>query len=296
MRRPGADASARERAGGTVAGVGPSFGDLVTDWVLDPAPALLLVVSGGLYAAGVRRLARKGRRWSPARTAAFAAGLAVLLVATCSGIGRYDTVRFSAHATQHALLGMAAPLLLVLGAPMTLALAASERPTRTVLLRALHSRPLRAITHPLVIWALFGGTLVALYTSPLLEASTTNDLLHAVVHLHVVVVGVLFCEVAFGLDALPRRLPHGARLLFVLFAVPFHAVVGLALLGATDVIAPYASLGDQRVGAGVLWGTGELFGLFAAGIVLGRWMAADERDAARTDARSGAIRTPLVAE
>ena len=276
--------------------MGPSFGDLVTDWVLDPAAVVLLAASAVLYAGGVRRIGRKGRRWSRARTTAFAAGLAVLAVATGSGLGRYDTEWFSAHAAQHALLGLAAPFLLALGAPMTLALAASGRPTRTVLLRALHSAPLRVVTHPLVVWVVFGGTLVALYATPLLGASTTNDLLHAAVHLHVVVAGVLFCEVAFGADTLPRRLPHGARLLFVLLAVPFHAVVGLAVLSATDVVAPYASLDDQRVGAGVLWATGEVFGVLAAGVVLGRWMAADERDAARHDRRSGTIRTPLVAE
>jgi cytochrome c oxidase assembly factor CtaG len=271
--------------------VAPSAADLALDWVFDPASVLLLGVTGGLYALGVRRLARRGRRWPIGRTVAFGAGWLVLLVATCSGLGRYDTETFSAHAAQHALLGMAAPFLLVLGAPVTLALSASDRPTRTVLLRALHSAPVRLLTHPLVIWVLFGGTLVALYGSPLLEATTQNAAVHALVHLHVVVVGVLFCEVAFGADALPRPLPHWARLVFVLFAVPFHAVVGLALLGARDVVAPaaYASLHDQRIGAGILWGTGELFGLAAAGVVLARWMAAEDRAARREDRRLDAL-------
>lgn len=276
----------------------PSAADLALDWTVDPASVLLLGATAALYGLGVRRLGRRGRRWSRRRTAAFAAGWLVLLVATCSGLGRYDTQTFSAHAAQHALLGMAAPLLLVLGAPVTLALAASDRPTRTVLLRALHSAPVRVLTHPLVIWVLFGGTLVALYASPLLEATTRNGAVHALVHLHVVLVGVLFCEVALGIDALPRPLPHWARLVFVLFAVPFHAVVGLSLLAARDVVAPaaYAGLDDQRIGAGVLWVAGELFGLLAAGIVLGRWMAAEERAGRRHDRELDANRASAAVE
>src|SRR5262249_61250707 len=75
--------------------------------------------------AGVRRLARRGRHWSPGRTTAFVAGAAVLLVATQSGVARYDTVLFSDHVLQHVLLGMLAPILLALGAPVTLALQAA---------------------------------------------------------------------------------------------------------------------------------------------------------------------------
>jgi putative copper resistance protein D len=267
--------------------VTPSAGDLALDWTVDPAAALLLAVTAGLYAAGVRRLHQRGRRWPVRRSVAFGAGWAVLAVALLSGLGRYDTTTFSAHAGQHALLGMAGPLLLVLGAPVTLALTASDRATRTVLLRLLHSAPVRLVTQPVVIWVVFGGTLVALYASPLLEATTQHEAVHALVHLHVVVTGVLFCEVAVGTDALPRPLPHWVRL-FVLFAVPFHAVVGVALVSAETVTAPaaYSSLSDQRIGAGVLWGAGELFGLVAAGIALGRWMAAEERAGRRDDRRS----------
>lgn len=256
----------------------PSAADLALDWVLDPAAVVLLGVTGGLYVVGVRR---QKRRWPARRSVAFAAGWLVLLVATSSGLGRYDTGSVGVHAAQHALLGMVAPLLLVLGAPVTLALTAADRPTRTVLLRALHSTPVRVLTNPFVIWVVFGGTLVAIYGTPLLDATNRNGALHALVHVHVVVTGFLFGEVAVG-TALPRPLPHWARLAFVLFAVPFHAIVGLTLVSG----------GDDVVAGGILWATGELFGLVTAEIVLARWMAAEERAARRSDA----IRTPAVVE
>ena len=107
--------------------------------------------------------ASAGRPWPVKRWAPWWGGLAVLTVATQSGLAAYDTTSFAAHAVQHLLLGMLAPLLLALGAPVTLALQASRRTTRRRLLDVLHSRPVRLLTHPLLAWTLFGGSMFVLY-------------------------------------------------------------------------------------------------------------------------------------
>ena len=114
--------------------------------------------------------------------------------------------------------------------------------------------------HPLVGWGLFGGGLVLLYLTPALDLAQRNDLAHGAMHAHVVLAGVLFLAPLVGVDALPHRPPHPARLLAVLAAVPFHAVVAVALLSATSPMAPdaYPSLDDQRVAAAIFWGAGEL--------------------------------------
>ncbi|CAN5827707.1 hypothetical protein BH23ACT1_BH23ACT1_07380 [soil metagenome] len=256
---------------------------------LDPGAALLVVVLGGLYATGVRRLARRERRWSTARSVAFGLGVAVVAVATQSALAAAEAERFSLHVAQHVLLGMVAPALLALGAPFTLALQASTRATQVVLLRVLHGRVVATLTHPVVAWLLFGGSLVVLYFSPLFELSLRNGMVHAAVHLQFLAVGGLFCWTAVGLDPMRWRLPYGARLLFVLLAVPVHAVVGLALLGGTELLAGgfYATgpspLADQRLGGGMLWALGDLFGVLLAGVVLAQWMAHEERVGRRHD-------------
>jgi putative copper resistance protein D len=151
------------------------------------------------------------------------------------------------------------------------------------------------LAHPVVAWALFGGTLFVLYFSPLFELSLRNPWVHQALHLHFLLAGCLFAWVAFGVDALPRRLPHPARLLFVLLAVPFHAFLGLAVLSAdahplgADVYGAVVRtsgsdlVSDQRVGAGVLWGVGDLLGGIAGAVVLVQWIKADERRQARED-------------
>ena len=274
----------------------PTLRSLVVPDGLDPGALVLLVTLGVGYVTGVRRLAARGRRWPPARSAAFGAGLAVLAIATQSGLAAYESVLFSAHSAQHVLLGMAAPTLLALGAPVTLVLQASGRPLRVVILKVLHSGPARLLAHPVVVWLLFGGTLVALYAGPLLEQSLRSDLVHTAVHLHVVAAGALFCWVAIGVDPTPHRLPSGARVAFVFLAVPVHAVVGLLLVSTRSLLAGgwYAErpppwlgdvLADQRTGAGILWAAGEVLGLLLTGIALAQWMRADERAGRRADAR-----------
>jgi putative copper resistance protein D len=272
----------------------PSWSTLLGDWSLDPLFAIA-VLTGVLYAIGVRRLAERGRRWPSPRSAAFAAGLGIIVLATQSGLAEYDRALFSLHVVQHVMLGMIAPILLVLGAPITLALQASRRPVQLRLVRALHSRPLTVLTHPATVWVLFGGTLVVLYFTGLYELSLRHDSVHALVHAHFVIVGCLVMGYVVGVDSFgTSRFGYGARLLYVLVLLPFHAFIGVALLGSDQVLASswYAHTGrhwgasmldDQRLGAGILWAAGELVGVVALGIVLYQWMRHEEREAARLD-------------
>jgi cytochrome c oxidase assembly factor CtaG len=259
-------------------GAGGTPGGYCRDvFVLGPVLAVL-------YGAGVRRLGRRGRVWRVRRSLAFGAG-----AVTVAASGVIPETSFVGHMTGHVLLGMVAPILLALGRPATLALQSTGRPARRRLLRVLHSGPARTLAHPVVGFGLFGATLVALYLSPLFPLSLRNPAVHAAVHLHVLAAGCLFLWPLVGADPLPRPLPYGARILAVLAAVPFHAFLGVALLSTRQPLAPevYPSLSDQHAAAGLLWGSGELFTLVTAAVVLRAWMDADERHAMRFDERPG---------
>jgi putative membrane protein len=282
-----------------VAPPAPSWDVFFTDWSLGVAFPVVIVAAAA-YVVGLRRLRTRGRAWPAARSVAFLSGLAVILVATESGLAAYDRVLFSLHVAQHVLLGMVAPVLLVLGAPVTLALQAGSRRAQEKLLRVLHSAPLRVLTHPLTAWTLFGGSLVALYFTPLYELSLRNEAVHAAVHAHFIGAGCLFLAHVVGLDPIPGALGYGARLLYVAVLLPFHTFVGVALLTSNTVIAAdwYAQvqrswgaspLSDQRTGAGLLWISGELFGALAIALVVRQWMGAEERAAARHDRRLGGV-------
>ena len=279
----------------------PPFGPATafTVWRLDAAAAVGLLVSAGLYAWGVRRLRRRGRAWSRWRSVSFFTGIAALAVATQSSLGAYDDALFSVHVTQHLVLSMVGPFFLALGAPVTLALQASERPAQTRLLRVLHSRPVTLLTHPAVAFSVFALTLFGLYFTPLYALSLRNDVVHSAVHLHFVVAGSLFFWVVVGLDPIGNRLPYGARLVMVLAAVPVHAFLGVALMTGAHPLASdwYAQvrdwgvspLTDQRTGGAIMWGFGDLLSLAAGAVVLSQWTAHEDR-AARRERRSFSLR------
>ena len=250
---------------------------------------------GVLYAVGVRRLAARGRRWPPAGRWPSRPASSLIVLATQSGLAQYDRVLFSLHvvAAPAARDGRAA-------VPRTRrardARPAGQPPYHAdATLRVLHSRPVDVVTHPLVVWVLFGGTLVVLYFTGLYELSLRNNWVHMLLHVHFVVVGCLFMAYVIGVDPLPRPLRATARgcssCVVVCRSTPSSAS---RLLGRRTVLAGdwyaqvarpwmHGALSDQRLGAGMLWTFGELFGLVAVGIVLYQWMRHEELAAARAD-------------
>jgi putative copper resistance protein D len=245
----------------------------------------MIVLAGVLavaYLRGVARLARRGRRWRPARTWAFLIGCGLITAA-----GFTSDATFTGHMIEHLLLGMAGPFFLALGAPVTLTLQTARKGTRRLVRRALHSKVLAVVAHPIVGWLLFGGTLIAVYFTPLLGIAQRDPFVHIALHFHLVIVGTLFIWPLVGVDPSPRRLPFAARLLALLAAVPFHAFLGLALMSTHSLIAPqaYPSLADQHRAAGVLWASGEIFTFLVAMVVFQQWFAADQRLAVRIERR-----------
>jgi putative copper resistance protein D len=269
---------------------------LLSGTTIDPLPAALILVVAGLYLVAQWRLWQRGDRWSGWRAASFlVGGLGSIAVATMSGLAAYDDTLFSAHMVQHMILSMVAPVFLALGAPVTLALRTLPARPRGTLLTVLHSAPARLLTFPPVGWALFVGSPFALYFSGWYPATLRHAWLHELLHLHFVVVGCLFLWPLIGLDPVPGKVTHPLRFLLVFAALPFHAILGITIMGSQQLIAAdyYLALhlswsdpvSDQRVGGGLLWASGDLVGLLLLGAVAVQWMRASEREAVREDRR-----------
>src|SRR5204863_7932512 len=92
---------------------------------------LVGVALAALYLIGVRRVRRP---WPAGRTIAFVAGAVVLALSELA-----SSSSFAGHMLEHVLIGMVAPVLFVLGAPITLALQASRPRSARSLRRLLHS-------------------------------------------------------------------------------------------------------------------------------------------------------------
>ncbi|HEV2780482.1 MAG TPA: cytochrome c oxidase assembly protein [Actinophytocola sp.] len=284
----------------------PTLDRLLFDWRLDLIFAGVAGTLAVLYVLGVRRLRARGDAWPIGRTAAWLGGCLTVLVATSSGFGRYAPAMFSIHMETHMMLSMLAPVLLVLGGPVTLALralppAGKDAPPgpREWLLAAVHSPVTRVLTHPVVALGLFVGSFYVLYMSGLFDAALEEHWAHMAMNVHFLVVGYLFYWPVIGVDPSPRRLPHLARLGMVFASLPFHAFFGVILMSMQTVIGErfYAGLGlpwtvdllaEQRLGGGIAWATGELPLLVVLIALLLQWSKADEREARRRDRRADA--------
>ncbi|GEL20930.1 copper resistance protein D [Pseudonocardia asaccharolytica DSM 44247 = NBRC 16224] len=284
----------------------PTIARLLFDWRFDLIYGSLAIAGALIYLAGVRRLRRRGDAWPTGRIVAWLSGCAVLLIATSSGIGRYSPAMFSVHMSGHMTLSMLAPILLVLGAPMTLALRALPVAGKTAppgprewLLAAVHSPAARWLTHPLIALALFVSNFYILYFTSLFALALREHWAHVAMNAHFLLVGTLFFWPLIGIDPAPRRLAPIARLAVVFAAVPFHAFFGIALMSTKTVIGetfyrglalPWVPdlLHDQQVGGGVAWGSGELPILLVVIALVVQWSRLDERSARRDDRRADA--------
>jgi len=281
----------------------PEFGlsRVFTEWGLAPIPFVVTVWAAGLYLWGVRVLHHRGDRWPVGRTLAFVVvGMGSFYVATCSGLGAYDTTLLSVHMVQHMILSMLVPLALALGAPVTLALRTLPATPRRWLLAVLHSRVARVLSFPPLTFLLYVVSPWALYFTGWYTASLHHDYIHEMMHLHLVLVGSLFFWPLMGVDPVPGRVSYPFRILLTVLTLPFHAFLGITIMGQTTLLGgswypdlhagPMGSwlpdpAADQHLAGGILWGAGDLVGLVFFGVLFSQWVRASMKEAAREDRR-----------
>lgn len=268
--------------------------EVVTQATFDPLPTVAVVVTLGWYLWSVRRLARRGRKWPLARTASFCLGELFLAVGLISGIDAHDEI-FEIHTIQHVFIGMLAPVFLALSAPVTLALQSSHRRVQTAILKVLHSPVGRIASNPIFTWAFYGASIFGLYFTSLYATTLRNQTVHDLVHLHLIVAGCLFWWPAVAVDPLPKRMSYGVRIAYLMLAMPFHTILGMALDSQTTPLAPGMGLADLHMGGGLMWVAGEALGLIGTIAVFVQWLRADERLARRNDRTSEEVAALQVA-
>jgi len=173
--------------------------EALTWWTLDPLALSAIGVSTLVYSRGLATLWRSagvGAGIRRAEAAAFYLGQLSLFVALVSPIDRLSDLLFSAHMTQHEILLVVAPPLVVLGKPIVaLPWAFGERRRRAVV-RAFDS-PLvsgtwRVLSAPLVILLVHGCVLWLWHVPVLFEAALRNEWIHAIQHASFFLTAVVF--------------------------------------------------------------------------------------------------------
>lgn len=276
----------------------PEWYRYFTEWRPDLIWLILCGFGVFFYLAGVWRLRKRGDHWPVYRTVLWVAGMVLLAYITSGGVNVYEEVLFSAHMGSHMVLTMGVPVLLVPGAPVTLAARAihprkdGSRGGREWILLAVHSRFASIIANPIVAAVLFAGSLWVFYYSPLFRWTMTDHIGHEWMIVHFLITGYLFVQSLIGIDPVPYRLPYPFRLLLLLGTMAFHAFFGLAIMSGTGLLLAdwYGAMGwgtdalvDQQLGGGIAWSIGEIPTVALAITVAVQWARSDEKESTRRD-------------
>ncbi|MCI3929040.1 cytochrome c oxidase assembly protein [Streptomyces sp. AN091965] len=266
---------------------------------VEPFFLISCLVALGLYGWGVARLVRRGDKWPVGRTVSFVVGVLTILLVMCTKLNDYGMVLFSVHMVQHMIISMLSPILLLLGAPITLALRAlpvagrGRKGLRELLLMLLHSRYVRIVTHPAFTIPMFIASLYALYFTPLFDTLMGSKAGHIGMMVHFLAVGLIFFWPIMGIDPGPHRPGHLMRMLELFAGMPFHAFFGIALMMASEPMIetyknPPASLGvealaDQNAAGGIAWAFSEIPSVLVLIALLFQWYRSDQREGRRKD-------------
>jgi len=261
----------------------------------------LLVIAVAPYVKGVMVLTERGDKWPIGRTISFAVGISAVDFATSGGLGLYAHFSFSWHMVAHMTLGMIAPIAIVLGAPITLALRtlpqgrnSEERGVRGTLLSVLHSRYSSIIVNPVGALVIFDGSLFLLYFTSLFGKLMNTHAGHLFMNIHFLLAGFLFFHVIIGIDPNPKRPPFLVRIVTLLAAMSIHAFFSVALMSSSTLIdsgyfaalqTPWVGdlLADQNKGGAIGWAMGEIPILIALVATFIMWTRDDAREARRID-------------
>ncbi|GGX68460.1 cytochrome c oxidase assembly protein [Streptomyces fructofermentans] len=269
------------------------------EWSADPFFLVACLFALALYGWGVLRLVRRGDAWPVGRTVSFVLGVLTVMLVMCTGLNDYGMVMFSVHMVQHMVISMVSPILVLLGAPITLALRAlpvagrGRKGPRELLMALLHSRYMRIVTHPAFTIPLFIASLYALYFTPVFDTLMGSQTGHTVMMCHFLAVGLVFFWPIMGVDPGPHRPGHLMRMLELFAGMPFHAFFGIALMMASEPMIetyrnPPASLGiealaDQNAAGGIAWAFSEVPSVLVLLALLFQWYKSDQRQARRLD-------------
>jgi putative membrane protein len=230
-----------------------------------PAFLAIVIYIGAVLATNRRKRLRK---WSWLRTISFVSGVLFAVAAVVGPLSRQSHTDFTAHMAGHLLLGMLAPLLIALAAPMTLLMRTLNVHTARKLSFLLQSHPMRFFTHPIVASILNIGGLWLLYTTELYTAMHANLLLHVIVHIHVFLAGYLFTISLLYIDPVSHRFRFPYRTAVFIVALAGHGILSKFIYAYPPEGVPVE---QARIGALLMYYGGDAIDLVLIFILFRHW-------------------------
>ncbi|MDA0264390.1 MAG: cytochrome c oxidase assembly protein [Chloroflexi bacterium] len=262
-----------------------------TAWNWNPLATLLLLMVAYLYLNGLNNWQRPTHRISRWQKASFFTGLFFIFIALQSPLDNLSEHMLSFHQLQHFILRMLAPLLILLGAPLTpvlrglppWALQGFVKPTvRSPLARAAYDK----LTNPVITVFIFMAVLYLWQIPGGFNLALRNEFIHALMHITMMSSGFIFYWAVIDPKPHRSRVHYGVRVLYLGLIVLPNTILGAVITFSRSVVYSYyetayrpfdmSVMTDQQIGGLILWVPGDMMSILVAGIVMIMWYEQEE--------------------
>lgn len=279
-------------------------------WTADPLAIGTITLSSAVYAGGTMRLWRRvgtGHGIARWEALAFALGQLSLVVALISPVDRLSDLLFSAHMTQHEVIMLVAPPLVVLGRPVVALMWALPARVRARAGEAAAHPSVRGawrrVSSPLPVMLVHGLVVWLWHLPSLFEAALRSEAVHAVQH------AMFFATASLFWWSIVRgrygRAGYGLAVLFVFATAAHTSVLGALLTVAERIVYPlYAERGapfeidaaeDQQLAGLIMWIPAGMVFALAALALFAAWLGESGRRVAAAERRRRAPATTSFA-
>lgn len=278
----------------------PTTKAILSSWDWRPSVMIVLALAGTFYTRGwwrLRQRQRHGRLATNWRLLSYLTGLIIIGLALMSPIDILSQQLFLMHMTQHLLLIMIAPPLLLITNPMPFILWGLPTSWRLkvgrVIGRLLHRkhplrRNLRLATAPGIIWLAWVIMIFGWHDPTLYNAALQYGWVHDIEHLTFFAAGMLFWWHVTGAGPrLHKQASLLGRIAFVIGAIPPNMLTGVVLAFASQPIYTYYTavprlwnlsvMADQQIGGVIMWVPGSMMYIIAALILLSRLLDVEDK-------------------
>ncbi|MED1472237.1 cytochrome c oxidase assembly protein [Bacillus salipaludis] len=198
-------------------------------------------------------------------------GICCIIAASIGPLASLAHMDFTAHMLVHLLLGMLAPLLVVLASPLTLLLRTLKVEAARSLTKILRLKLFSILSNPIIASILNIGGLWILYTSTLYSAMRHNILLHMLVHIHVFLAGYLFTAAIIYMDPTPHRKSYFYRAMVLVITIAGHDILAKYLYAHPPANVPVR---QAETGSMLMYYGGDIIDLLLITIFCFQWFKA----------------------
>lgn len=266
-------------------------------WSFDPA-LIGIILTVACHELGLRRLKERSResrvRERRRRSWIFYAGLFVLLLAIESPIDYWSSSYFSVHMVEHLLISLAAPALVVAGAPWIPLQFALPVRVRRSLGRFFYLNPKaggfrvlgRILRNPWVALLSFNTAMLVWHIPSWFDLSERNNFVHIfLMHGSFFFTGVLFwLQFLRSYPMKPRKSAVwqvgailGTNVVMTFLAMSMSILTNVSWYSVYQHIpgVSFPAFADQQIGGAILWVCGDFWAAPVLGIIIRRAINAE---------------------